>query len=74
MKTQRVNLKPVRWAVFLLLFVFFGCGRGGGASGHRGVVTSSGRLPDPLGLMRLGHLAPDRPGLAGLRLRLPRGR
>ena len=40
MKTQRINLKPVRWAFFLFLFAFFGCGRGGGASGHRGAAPS----------------------------------
>ena len=44
MKTQRVNLKLVRWTVFLTLFVFFGCSHGGGASGHRGVAA-----PDPAG-------------------------
>ena len=43
MITQRVNLKSVRWAVFLFLFVFFtGCGRGGGTSGHRGAADPAG--------------------------------
>lgn len=40
MKTQRVNLKPVRWTVFLLFLGFFGCGRGGGSSGHRGAAAA----------------------------------
>src|SRR6185437_10249394 len=36
MKTQRINLKPVRWNFFLIFFLFFGCGRSG-SSGHRGI-------------------------------------
>jgi len=46
MKTQRINLKPVRWTVFLLFLGFFGCGRGGGASGHRGMAQPEGPAAD----------------------------
>ena len=42
MKTQRVNLKPVRWIAFLYFFTFFGCRHDGGSSGHRGVAATGG--------------------------------
>lgn len=44
MKTQRVNLKPVRWTAFLVFFLFFGCGRSG-SSGHRGVAATGEAQP-----------------------------
>ncbi|HEX3935398.1 MAG TPA: hypothetical protein VHW43_12010 [Puia sp.] len=36
MMTQHTKLKSVRWTALLAILLFFGCGRGGGTSGHRG--------------------------------------
>ena len=41
MITQHIKLKPIRATAFFVIFIFFGCGHGGGTSGHRGAAASA---------------------------------
>lgn len=64
MRTQRVNLKSVRWAVFLFVFVFFtGCARSG-SSGHRGRGDDPGGAGSPASAGS-GAVADAGPGSGG---------